>query len=147
VNVEEFKKSWELDWKKKKFVRGGSTITMQLVKNLYFSPSKNPIRKLNEILLALDMEHKLSKDRILEVYLSIVEWGSGIYGAENASRHYFNKGADQLNASEAAFLAAILPNPTYLTTAGSSRAQYRKLKILRRMGGQPLPEEEPSLEP
>lgn len=140
LNVEELKKSWELNWKKKKIIRGGSTITMQLVKNLYFSSSKNPFRKLNEILLALDMECKLSKDRILEIYLNIVEWGDGIYGAEAASRHYFNKGADQLSYSEAAYLAAILPNPTYLTTLGTRRAQNRKFRILRRMNNQPLEE-------
>lgn len=140
LNVEEFKKSWDLNLKKKKFVRGGSTITMQLVKNLYFSPSKNPFRKLNEILLAFDMEHKLSKDRILEIYLNVVEWGEGIYGAQNASRHYFNKDASQLGAAESAYLAAILPNPIYLTGAGAGRGQRRKAMILRRMGGQAIPE-------
>jgi monofunctional glycosyltransferase len=138
LNIKELKESWALNWKKKKIVRGGSTITMQLIKNLYFSTSKNPFRKLNEMLLALDIERKLSKDRILEIYLNIVEWGKGIYGADNASLHYFNKNSGQLSPSEAAFLAAILPNPVYLTGLGSRRAQFRKWRILRRMSGQEL---------
>jgi monofunctional biosynthetic peptidoglycan transglycosylase len=143
LNMEEFKKSIELNLRKRKFARGGSTITMQLVKNLYFSPVKNPVRKLNEILLAFDLERKLSKERILEIYLNVVEWGDGVYGAQNASRHYFQKDARDLNASEAAYLAAILPNPARLGASGNSRAQKRKAKILRRMSGQEIPTSSP----
>ncbi len=141
VDLTELKASLELNQKKGKFVRGGSTITMQLVKNLYFSKAKNPLRKLNEILLSLDLEHKLGKDRILEVYLNVVEFGPGVYGAENASQYYFHKTADQLSAAEAAYLAAILPNPAYLTTRNTRRAAARKRIIMRRMGAKELPDE------
>src|SRR5262249_54927314 len=133
--------SWETDLQKHRAARGGSTITMQFVKNLYFSKSKNPLRKFNEILLSLDIERQLGKDRILELYLNVVEWGPGIYGAQNASQYYFDKDASSLNADEAAYLAAILPNPSYLTTRGSKRAHRRKSRILFRMGRRGLPPE------
>ena len=141
VDFKELKASWLLNQKKQKTLRGGSTISMQLVKNLYFSKSKNFLRKFNEILLTLDLEKKLRKDRILELYLNVVEFGPGIYGAENAARYYFQKDASQLLAAEAAYLAAILPNPTYLTTRNTRRALRRKNIILRRMSGRPLPPE------
>lgn len=141
VDFKELKASWELNQKKQKTLRGGSTISMQLVKNLYFSKAKNFLRKANEILLTLDLERRLGKDRILELYLNVVEFGPGVYGAENAARYYFQKGADRLSAAEAAYLAAILPNPAYLTTRNTRRAQRRKNIILRRMSGRPLPPE------
>jgi monofunctional biosynthetic peptidoglycan transglycosylase len=141
VDFNELKKSWDINLKKERIARGGSTISMQLVKNLYFSQARNPLRKLNEILLTLDLEHKLPKERILELYLNVVEWGDGIYGAENASQHYFQKGADRLSSSEAAYLAAILPNPVYLTRHNPRRAKGRQAIILRRMGKRSLPEE------
>lgn len=141
VDFNELKASWELNQKKQKTLRGGSTISMQLVKNLNFSKAKNPLRKMNEILLTLDLEKRLSKDRILEIYLNVVEFGPGIYGAENAARYYFQKSADRISAPEAAYLAAILPNPAYLTTRNTRRAQRRKNIILRRMSGRSLPPE------
>ncbi|HKX12447.1 MAG TPA: monofunctional biosynthetic peptidoglycan transglycosylase [bacterium] len=141
VDFSELKKSWDINLKKERIARGGSTISMQLVKNLYFSQARNPLRKLNEILLTLDLEHKLPKERILEIYLNVVEWGDGIYGAENASQYYFRKGADRLSSSEAAYLAAILPNPVYLSRHNTRRAKGRQAIILRRMGKRSLPEE------
>jgi monofunctional biosynthetic peptidoglycan transglycosylase len=141
VDFNELKKSWAMNLKKERIARGGSTISMQLVKNLYFSRAKNPLRKLNEILLTLDLEHKLPKERILEIYLNVVEWGNGVYGAENASRLYFRKGAGELSATESAYLAAILPNPIYLTRDNPRRAKRRQALILRRMAGRSLPEE------
>ena len=141
VDFTELKASWELNQKKQKTLRGGSTISMQLVKNLNFSKAKNLLRKMNEILLTLDLEKRLSKDRILEIYLNVVEFGPGVYGAENAARYYFQNGADQISAPEAAYLAAILPNPAYLTTRNTRRAQRRKNIILRRMSGRSLPPE------
>ena len=122
-NVEAIKKAVIYDWKKKKFARGASTITQQLARNLYLTPSKNPVRKIKELLISLKLERELSKQRILELYLNVVEWGKGIYGCEAAARHYFNKSAAGLNAAESAFLASILPsprrlgkrNPNYLT--------------------------------
>lgn len=94
-----------------RLVRGGSTLTMQLARTLYLSPTKSPRRKLREVLIAWRLEAALSKDRILELYLNLVEWGDGVYGAEAAAAHYFGKGAADLTPLEAATLAARLPNP------------------------------------
>ncbi|HKY06599.1 MAG TPA: biosynthetic peptidoglycan transglycosylase, partial [Candidatus Binatia bacterium] len=91
--------------------RGASTITMQLAKNLYLNPSKNPLRKLKEIVIAHQLERTLSKRRIFELYLNVVEWGRNVYGAEAAARYYFAKTAADLDPVEAATLAAMLPNP------------------------------------
>jgi monofunctional biosynthetic peptidoglycan transglycosylase len=91
--------------------RGASTIPMQTAKNLFLWPSRSYIRKAIEIPLALALDLAWSKRRILEVYLNLAEWGDGIFGAEAAARHYFHKGADRLDAREAALLATALPNP------------------------------------
>ncbi len=91
--------------------RGGSTITQQLAKNLYLSPDKNILRKLREAMIARTLERTLSKKRILELYLNVVEWGDQVYGAEAATRHHFDKSARYLSREEAALLAAILPSP------------------------------------
>jgi monofunctional biosynthetic peptidoglycan transglycosylase len=134
IDTEAIRESIEADLKKKKFVRGGSTITQQLAKNLYLSPSKNPFRKLKEILMALFMEKMLTKQRILELYLNVIEWGNGIYGAEAASQFYFHKSSKALSNEEAAFLSAIVPNPTlYTNPAHARRMTRRKDIILRRM--------------
>lgn len=128
---EAIKKNWE----KKKFRVGGSTITQQVAKNLYLSPSKNPFRKLREMLIAMKMEQVLSKQRILEIYLNIAEWGDGIYGAQAAGQHYFKMGAANLGPREAAWLAAALPNPRYYEKHRSSRTLMRRFdRILRVMG-------------
>jgi monofunctional biosynthetic peptidoglycan transglycosylase len=103
----------ERDWAAKSFRYGGSTISQQLVKNLYLSSEKSPIRKMKEALITPVVEAKLTKRRILEIYLNVVEWGEGIYGAEAASDYYFSKPAAELTPQEAAFLAAILPAPRY----------------------------------
>lgn len=110
---EAIKKAAEYDLKKKHFARGASTITQQLAKNLYLSSTKNPLRKIKEFFIALKLERELPKDRILELYLNVAEWGDGIYGAEAASRHYFNTSAANLGKHDAAFLAAILPKPKF----------------------------------
>jgi len=107
------KKAVEIDLKKKRFARGASTITQQLAKNLYLSSAKNPLRKIKEFFIALKLERELSKDRILEIYLNVVEWGNGVYGAEAAAKHYFNTTAASLGKHEAAFLASILPKPRF----------------------------------
>ena len=99
------------NWQEKRFSRGGSSITQQLAKNLYLSPSKNPVRKLHEMLIAWEMERILGKRRILEIYLNVIEWGDGIYGAEAAARHYFGVSAASLNEEQAIFLSAIIPAP------------------------------------
>lgn len=131
-NWEAIKKAAIYDWKKKKFARGASTITQQLARNLYLSKSKNPLRKIKEFLIALKLERELTKARILELYLNVVEWGPGVYGAEAASQYYFKHAAAKLSASEAAFLASILPNPKKLGRGGY-RINKRAGAILRRM--------------
>lgn len=111
IDMDELKAALKKDWETMSFNRGGSTITMQLAKNLYLNPSKNPLRKLKEILIARQLEQHLSKRRIFELYLNVVEWGRNVYGAEAAARYYFDKSAADLDPQEAATLAALLPNP------------------------------------
>ncbi len=115
-------------------LRGASTITQQLAKNLWLSPSRNPLRKLREALLTMDLERKLSKERILDLYLNVAEFGPGIFGADAASRHYFGKPAADLTRSEAAGLAAGLSRPSrWHPGCGSSSYQRHVRTIMRRM--------------
>jgi monofunctional biosynthetic peptidoglycan transglycosylase len=111
VDVKEMQEALKKDWETSSFARGGSTITMQLARNLYLDPAKNPLRKAREIVIAWQLERALSKRRIFEIYLNVVEWGRNIYGAESAARHYFAKSAANLDIVEAATLAALLPSP------------------------------------
>jgi monofunctional biosynthetic peptidoglycan transglycosylase len=108
---EGIKTAMERNMERKQFSRGGSTITQQLAKNLYLSPSKNPVRKIREAVLAVQMEKVLSKKRILELYLNVIEWGDGVYGIGAASRRYFSKSAAELSIEESIRLASVLPNP------------------------------------
>jgi len=122
------------DLERKQLAYGGSTITQQLAKNLYLSPSKNPLRKVKEMLIAWKLEKALSKKRILEIYLNVVEWGPGIYGAEAASRVYFGKSAAELTLDEAVSLAVTLPNPRRYNPLKESRyVALRKEDVLKRM--------------
>jgi monofunctional glycosyltransferase len=114
-------KAIEKDIQKGKIKSGGSTISQQLAKNLYLSPSKNPIRKLKEAILTWRIEEHLSKKRIIELYLNVAEWGDGVFGIEMAARTHFGKSAAALNAQEAARLAAVLPNPRKFNPTGTSR--------------------------
>jgi hypothetical protein len=98
IDVKQIKESIERDLQKRSFSRGGSTITQQLAKNLYLSPSKNPVRKLRELLITRRLEASLTKTRIFEIYLNVIEWGDRIYGAEAASRTHFRKPASALDA-------------------------------------------------
>lgn len=107
----ELGESLEKNLEKGKAARGGSTISQQLSKNLYLSTSKDPIRKLKELIITLRMERTLSKRRILEIYLNVIEWGNGIFGVEAAAQKYFKKSAFQLTREEAAQLAATIPSP------------------------------------
>ncbi|MBI2974110.1 MAG: monofunctional biosynthetic peptidoglycan transglycosylase, partial [Deltaproteobacteria bacterium] len=129
---EAIKKAAIYDWKKKKFARGASTITQQLARNLYLTPSKNPARKLKELLIALKLERELSKQRILELYLNVVEWGPGIFGCEAAANHYFSKRCSALSLSESAYLASILPSPRRLGKKAPSLTP-RAERILNRI--------------
>lgn len=114
-------KALEKDIKKKTFKAGGSTISQQLAKNLYLSPSKNPVRKIKEAVLTWRIERALSKKRIIELYLNIAEWGDGIFGIELAAQRYFGKPASALTALEGAKLAAVLPNPLKFNPIGDSK--------------------------
>lgn len=111
VDTAELEKILREAWETKELGRGGSTITQQLAKNLYLSPSRTPWRKLEEIAIAWRMEKVLGKKRILELYLNLVEFGETVYGAEAAARHFFGKSAASLTPAEAALLAGSLPNP------------------------------------
>jgi monofunctional biosynthetic peptidoglycan transglycosylase len=135
LDYDQIKESMEVNLARREFARGASTITQQLAKNLYLSPSKNPLRKLRELLIARRLEAELSKQRILEIYLNVIEWGNGIYGAEAAARSYFRKPASRLTAQEAALLAAAIRSPRVFTP-GHPSARLRGLQqmILRRMG-------------
>lgn len=123
---------------KKGTLAGGSTISQQLSKNLYLSPSKNPIRKLKEAIITWRIEKTLSKRRILEIYLNVAEWGDGIFGIEAASRHYYHKSAKNLTAQEASRLAAVLPNPIRYNPKGNQEYVKNRsriiLKIMKRRG-------------
>lgn len=113
-----------------KFKAGGSTISQQLAKNLYLSPSKNPLRKFREAVITWRMERTLSKKRILEIYLNVAEWGDGIFGAEAASRRYFDKSASALTPMEAARLAAVLPNPRKYDPSGTQRYVEKRSELI-----------------
>ena len=113
-----------------KFKMGGSTISQQLVKNLYLTPAKSPVRKLKEAIITWRLEQALTKRRILELYINVVEWGNGIFGAEMASQRYFGKPATLLTAKEASKLAAILPNPIRFKVDGTSRHTEKRAQII-----------------
>ena len=130
IDVVELKEALKKDWESGSFKRGGSTITMQLAKNLYLNPTKNPLRKIKEIIIAWQLEQALSKRRIFEIYLNVVEWGRNIYGAEAAARHYFGKSAANLDILESATLTALLPNPRNSREKG---LLYRRNVILGRL--------------
>ena len=132
---EEIQKALEKDWEEKRFHRGASTISQQLAKNLFLSTSKNPLRKLHEALITWEMEKILTKRRILELYLNVIEWGDGVYGAEAAARNYFESTASSLGPDQAAFLAAIIPNPreAYNPEKHRARVERRKSLIARLM--------------
>lgn len=121
------------DWQEKRFARGASTISQQLAKNLYLSESKNPLRKLKEAVITSRLEANLTKKRILEIYLNVIEWGDGIYGAEAAARHYFGKSAAQLSVEDSTFLAAMIPNPrTVYNPKKNPRQVAHRQRILGR---------------
>ncbi len=115
---------------KKKTLAGGSTISQQLSKNLYLSPSKNPVRKIKEAILTWRIEKTLSKRRILEIYLNVAEWGDGIFGIEAAARHYYHKSAKNLTAREASRLVAVLPNPIKYNPTGNQKYVKNRARII-----------------
>lgn len=129
-DLEAIEKAMEKDLKEGRFARGGSTISQQLVKNLYLSPSRNPLRKLAEALITWRMEKTLSKRRIIELYLNVAEWGEAIFGVEAASLHYYGKSSALLSPEEAARLAAVLPNPRRYAVNGDSRYVKKRASLI-----------------
>ena len=127
---EEMRKALEEDWNRGEFKRGASTISQQLAKNLFLSTSKNPLRKLHEALITKEMEWILGKRRILELYLNVIEWGDGVYGAEAAARTYFNTSAAAVSADQAAFLSAIIPSPNGAFDPATHRRRVERRKNL-----------------
>ena len=135
IDLQEIKASLERNWDDGRFTRGASTITQQLAKNLYLSPTRNPVRKLRELFITRRLEASLSKRRILEIYLNMIEWGDGIFGCEAAARAYFGKNAVDLSREEAALLAAAIINPRELNPGHPTKRLLRRQQIvLRRMG-------------
>ncbi len=136
IDVEQIRKALEDALETGDTPRGASTITQQLAKNLYLSPSRNPLRKLRELIITRRLEAALPKARILEIYLNVVEWGDGIWGAEAASRAYFGVSAANLSRAQAALLAGALINPIrYSPARPAGRLLGRQQIILARMGG------------
>jgi len=134
VDWYEVQQSLQENWEEKKIVRGSSTITMQLAKNLWFSTSRDPLTKMNEVIAAYMLEYYLSKSRIVELYLNDIEFGKGIFGIDAASRAYFGVTASQLSRAQAARLAAIIPSPIRHTPNSASRfVSFRTNVILTRM--------------
>ncbi|MET3106125.1 monofunctional biosynthetic peptidoglycan transglycosylase [Oxalobacteraceae bacterium GrIS 2.11] len=133
-------KAYEKNSKKGRVVSGGSTITQQLAKNLFLSGQRSYFRKGQEFVITFMLEAVMDKERIFEIYLNVVEWGNGVYGAEAAARHYYGISASGLNAAQAARLAVMLPNPRfYDVNRGSAYLQKRTDLIMRRMNSSTLP--------
>lgn len=140
VDWDALQRAYEKNAKKGKTVAGGSTITQQLAKNLFLSGERSYLRKGEELIIAYMLEFWMDKERIFEIYLNVVEWGSGVFGAEAAARHYYGVPASALGASQAARLAVMLPSPRfYDKNRGSGYLSKRTGLILRRMGSAELP--------
>jgi len=138
VDWDAIKKSVEADRAHGRLVRGGSTITQQLAKNLFFTTEKSIARKLRELVVARWLEDELGKKRILELYLNVIEWGDGIYGAQAAAQRYYGKPASALDPEEAAGLAGMIPNPRRINPLVDkrkfARAQRRALWLMANAG-------------
>ena len=156
IDIVEIKKALENDWERGGLMRGASTITQQLAKNLYLSPTRNPFRKLSELLITRRLEHELSKTRIFELYLNDIEWGDGIWGAEAAARTYFGIPASAVGPDQAALMAGAIVNPRVLNIAKpNARLRARQRIIRSRMGNvtpppviaRPAPAEIPQASP
>ena len=138
IDLNEIRASLERNWEEGQFLRGGSTITQQLAKNLYLSPSRNPFRKIAELLIARRLEAALTKQRIFELYLNEIEWGDGIFGCEVAARVYFGKSCANVDIQEAALMAGAIINPRVHSPAHPTKRLLRRQQIvLRRMQFKP----------
>jgi len=137
---EGMQKAIEKNQKRGRFAAGGSTISQQLAKNLFLTPTKSYFRKAEEAIITLMLENLWSKRRILEVYLNVIEWGNGVFGAEAAARHYYNASAAQLGPEQAARLAGMVPNPRFYDRNRNAPGLGRKTAIiLGRMPGAEVP--------
>ncbi len=135
LDFDEIRASIEVNWARGEFARGASTITQQLAKNLYLSPSRNPYRKVRELFITRRLEAELSKRRIFELYLNLIEWGDGIWGVEAAARAHFGVSAAGLSPAQSAMLAGAIINPrVYSPSRPNARLRQRQALILRRMG-------------
>lgn len=138
-DIEALEEAARKNLERKEFAFGASTISQQLAKNLYLTPTKSVFRKVKEAIITWRLERTLSKRRIIELYLNVAEWGEGIFGIEAAARHYYHKPAAALNAQQAAHLAAVLPNPRKWNPTGGSRLVERRARriytIMARRGG------------
>ena len=128
---EGIQKAYEKNLKKGKIVAGGSTISQQLAKNLFLSTRRTPWRKAQEAVITLMLEKILSKRRILEIYLNVIEWGNGVFGAEAAARHYYKTSASKLSAAQSARLAAMIPNPRFYDAHQYTRYLNRRTAIIQ----------------
>jgi monofunctional biosynthetic peptidoglycan transglycosylase len=144
VDLEQLRTAIQQDVQNGRAIRGASTITQQLAKNLYLSPSRDPLRKLRELILARRLEAALAKARIFEIYLNVIEWGDGIWGADAAARTYFGTSAAALSREQAALLAGSIINPrVYSPARPPTRLLRRQRIILSRMGGYEPPQPAP----
>ena len=132
VDLDAFKEAMEYNLSKKRMIYGASTISQQTVKNLFLSPARDPLRKWHELVLTLGMERNLSKQRILEYYLNVAEFGRGIYGVDAAARHYWGVPVYRLGRRQAVELAATLPSPIKHNPATRTRAFASRVKRIRR---------------
>ncbi len=132
VDWEALEKAYERNNKRSKVVGGGSTITQQLAKNLFLSGSRSYLRKGQEMIIAFMLETVMSKKRILEVYLNVVEYGRGVFGAEAAARYYYKTSAANLNPQQAARLAVMLPNPRYYDKHRATNYLVRRTALIQR---------------
>ena len=132
VDVEALKDAMEYNLSKKKMIYGASTISQQTVKNIFLSPSRNPLRKWHELLLTIGMERNLSKQRILEHYLNVAEFGRGVYGVDAAARYYWRIPASRLTSSQAIELAATLPSPAKNNPKTRTRSFQNRVKKIQR---------------
>ncbi len=132
IDLIAFRQAMEYNFSEKRMVYGGSTISQQTVKNVFLTPSRNPLRKWHELLLTLGMERQLSKQRILEYYLNVAEFGRGIYGVEAAARHYWGISASRLSRRQAIELAATLPSPVRNNPLTRTRSFQQRVKKIRR---------------
>jgi len=145
LDYEQIRESIESSLEDGAAIRGASTITQQLAKNLYLSESRSPMRKVRELIITRRLEAALSKRRIFEIYLNSIEWGDGIFGCEAAARAYFGKSAAALSATESALLAGAIINPRVHSPARPTRRLLRRQQIiLRRMGGVEPPPNAPA---